>query len=65
MGRLTIRVAPCIDAHHVVLPAYRLCPKYAYKDMREDLNLTIQAIRKLQKENGIADKKILLAGIKK
>ena len=46
----------------VVLPAYRLLPKYSYPDMREDLTLGLEKALTILSEMGLGDKKILLVG---
>jgi len=47
----------------VVMPAYRLSPRFAYPAMREDLNLALGKILNLMEINGLEHKKILSAGM--
>lgn len=47
----------------VVMPAYRLCPKFAYPEIREDLNLALGKTLELLKTNGLGSKKLISAGM--
>jgi pimeloyl-ACP methyl ester carboxylesterase len=47
----------------VMMPAYRLSPKFAYPDMREDLNLALGKILELMQTQGLSSKKLLAAGM--
>ncbi len=47
----------------VALPAYRLCPRFAYPDMREDLNLALQKLLELMEINHLSQKKLLVGGM--
>lgn len=47
----------------VVMPAYRLLPRYNFPDMREDLNLALGKMLELMEINGLAQKKLLIAGM--
>ncbi len=47
----------------VVMPAYRLLPRFAHPAMREDLNLALGKILELMDANGLNQKKLLIAGM--
>lgn len=47
----------------VIMPAYRLLPWYNFRDMREDLNLSLAKILELLRVKGLEDKKLLIAGM--
>lgn len=47
----------------VVMPAYRLLPRYNFPDMREDLNLALSKLLELMEINGLSQKKLLIAGM--
>ncbi len=47
----------------VVMPAYRLLPRYHFPNMREDLNLAMGKILELMDIHGLAQKKLLIAGM--
>ncbi len=47
----------------VVMPAYRLLPKYKYPAMRDDLNLALGKIIALMEEKGLHSKRLLLGGM--
>lgn len=47
----------------IVMPAYRLSPRFAYPAMREDLNLALALILELMPMYGLAGKKLVAAGM--
>jgi len=47
----------------VVMPAYRLSPRFAYPAMREDLNLALEKTTELMQANGLSQKKLLVGGM--
>lgn len=47
----------------IIMPAYRLLPRYHFQDMREDLVLALKKSVDLMRANGLENKKILPAGM--
>lgn len=47
----------------IVMPAYRLLPRFAYPDMREDLNLALSKTLEWMETKGLRHKKLLSAGM--
>ena len=47
----------------VIMPAYRLRPRFAYPAMREDLNLALGKIMELMETNHLGQKKLLIGGM--
>ncbi|MBC7776792.1 MAG: alpha/beta hydrolase [Phycisphaerae bacterium] len=47
----------------VVMPAYRLSPRFSYPDMRQDLNLALGKILELMETHGLSQKKLLIGGM--
>lgn len=47
----------------VVLPAYRLCPKYNFTHMREDLNAALKTTLQLMEETTGAPQKMVIGGM--
>ncbi len=47
----------------VILPAYRLLPRFSYPDMREDLNLILLKVKEVLEVNGLGDKKLIVGGM--
>lgn len=47
----------------VILPAYRLCPQFSYREMREDLNLAFLKSMDILQSKGWSSRKLLAAGM--
>lgn len=51
------------QGYQVVMPSHRKLPMHNYKQIREDLNLTLKKVYDLRKEKGGQGKKIILGGM--
>lgn len=51
------------QGYPVFLPAYRLCPRYGYPDMREDLNLALLKMLEILKINDLEEMPLVAGGM--
>lgn len=51
------------QGYTVIMPSHRRIPKFSYVDMREDLNLLVQQLKKTLAVHQLENKKIIVGGV--